>query len=207
MHNADIKAEAAKNPWFKLALELGPLAVFFLMNSKAYVIFDVPKDQNIFYATGTFMVATLISLAVSYALLRKIPTMPLVTGVFVVVFGGLTLWLHNDEFIKLKPTLTNILFAGVLLGGYALGKPVLKFLFDSAFNLTDEGWMVLTRRWGLFFIFLAIVNEIVWRNFSTDFWVSFKLFGIMPITFVFGAMQMPVLTKYAPPEKAEEETA
>ncbi|MDE1174880.1 MAG: septation protein A [Parvibaculaceae bacterium] len=207
MTNIQTRTRLAKNPWLKLVLELGPLGVFFLMNSRAYLIFDVPKEQNIFYATGCFMVATLVALAVSYALLRKIPTMPLVTGVFVVILGGLTLWLHNDEFIKLKPTLTNLLFAGVLLSGYALGKPVMRLLFDSAFNLTYEGWMILTRRWGFFFIFLAIVNEIVWRNFSTDFWVGFKLFGIMPITFIFAACQMPVLTRHVPKDTPEQDAA
>ncbi len=207
MTNIQTRARLAKNLWLKLALELGPLGVFFLMNSRAYLIFDVPKEQNIFYATGCFMVATLIALAVSYALMRKIPIMPLVTGVFVIIFGGLTLWLHNDEFIKLKPTLTNLLFAGVLLVGYALGKPVMKLLFDNAFKLTYEGWMILTRRWGLFFIFLAIVNEIVWRNFSTDFWVSFKLFGIMPITFIFGACQMPILIRHASKDTPEQEAS
>lgn len=184
--------------WVRMAIELGPLVVFFLMNSKADSVFGNDPSQNIFYATGGFMVATAISLGYSYARFRKIPTMPLVTGIFVMVFGALTIYLHNDEFIKLKPTIVNALFATALLGAAAMGKPIMKQLFDGAFNLTDKGWMVLTVRWGLFFVLLGTINEIVWRNFSTDFWVSFKLFGIMPLTLIFGMAQIPVLTKHAP---------
>jgi len=181
----------------RMALELGPLVVFFLMNSRGNLIFGGPQSQNIFYATGTFMVVTVIALAVSYWKFRKVPTMPLVTGVFVVVFGTLTLVLHDDLFIKIKPTLVNALFAAALLGAAFTGRPLMKQLFDAAFDLTDEGWMILTRRWGFYFLFLALLNEVIWRSFSTDFWVSFKLFGIMPLTIVFGMAQMPVLTKYA----------
>jgi len=192
--------------WGRMAIELGPLAVFFVMNAQAGNLFGVPEGQTIFWATGAFMIATAISLAVSYAKFRHVPTMPLVTGVFVMIFGGLTLWLHNDEFIKLKPTIVNMLFATALLGAAMMGKPLMKQLFDGAFNLTDRGWMILTVRWGLFFVFLAIMNEIVWRSFSTDFWVSFKLFGVVPVTLVFGMAQMGVLTKHAP-QGAEEEEA
>ena len=128
--------------------------------------------------------------------------MPLVSGIFVMVFGALTIYLQDEQFIKVKPTIVNALFAGALLGAAAFGKPIMKQLFDGAFDLTEKGWMVLTVRWGLFFIFLGVINEIVWRNFSTDFWVSFKLFGVMPLTMIFGLAQIPVLTKHAPP-KAE----
>lgn len=183
--------------WTRMAIELGPLLVFFVMNAQADRFFGNPEAQNIFYATGAFMVATVISLSYSYAKFRRVPTMPLVSGIFIMVFGALTLWLQDDEFIKLKPTIVNALFATALLGAAAMGRPVMKQLFDGAFDLTDKGWMVLTVRWGLFFIFLGLVNEIVWRNFSTDFWVSFKLFGVMPMTIVFGMAQIPVLTKYA----------
>ena len=204
----DTKAEATtggmtSSQWVRMAIELGPLAVFFLLNSKADSIFGNPEAKNIFYATGGFMVATAISLGYSYAKFRKIPTMPLVTGVFVMIFGTLTIYLQDELFIKVKPTIVNALFAAALLGAAAMGKPIMKKLFDGAFNLTDEGWMKLTVRWGLFFVFLGIVNEVVWRNFSTDFWVSFKLFGIMPLTMIFGMAQIPLLTKHAPAGKDE----
>lgn len=190
-------AGMSASQWTRMAIELGPLVVFFLMNAQADRVFGNTEAQNIFYATGAFMVATVISLSYSYVKFRRVPTMPLVSGIFIMVFGALTLWLQDDEFIKLKPTIVNALFAAALLGAAAMGKPVMKQLFDGAFDLTDKGWMVLTVRWGLFFIFLGLVNEIVWRNFSTDFWVSFKLFGVMPMTLVFGMAQIPVLTKYA----------
>lgn len=204
----ETKAEATtggmtNSQWIRMAIELGPLAVFFLLNSKADALFGNAEAKNIFYATGGFMVATAISLGYSYARFRKVPTMPLVTGVFVMIFGALTIYLQDELFIKVKPTIVNALFAAALLGAAAMGKPVMKQLFDGAFNLTDKGWMILTVRWGLFFVFLGIVNEVVWRNFSTDFWVSFKLFGIMPLTMVFGMAQIPVLTKHAPAARDE----
>jgi intracellular septation protein len=170
----------------KLAIEIGPLILFFLTNAKA----------GIFVATQVFMVAIVISLSLSYYLDRRIAIMPLVTGVVVLVFGGLTIYLENDLFIKLKPTIVNSLFAMVLLGGLAFGKSFLSTLFNEVFQLQPEGWRILTLRWGLFFIALAIINEIVWRNFSTDFWVSFKVFGIMPLTMVFALSQFRVLNKY-----------
>jgi intracellular septation protein len=183
--------------WLRMGLELGPLVIFFLLNARADRVFGNVPDQNIFYATGGFMLATVVSLGASYWKFRKIPTMPLVTGVFVVIFGTLTLILHDDVFIKLKPTLVNSLFAAALLGAAYMGRPLMKQLFDAAFDLTDEGWMVLTRRWGYFFICLAVLNEIVWRGFSTAFWVNFKVFGIMPLTMAFAMAQVPVLRKYA----------
>ena len=182
--------------WVRMALELGPLIVFFLMNAKAHVFFGSLPADNIFYATGSFMVAIAISLAATYILHKTIPIMPLVTGGFVLVFGGLTIFLQDEQFIKIKPTMTNLIFAAGLLGGLAMGKPTMKYLFDSAFHLDDMGWRKLTLRWGLFFVFLAIVNEIVWRNFSTDFWVSFKVFGLMPITAVFAMFQVRVITEH-----------
>ena len=181
----------------RMGLEIGPLLVFFLANSQSHRIFGNEPAQNIFYATGIFMVAITLSLAVSYFRFRKIPTMPLVTGVFVLVFGTLTLVLQDDLFIKIKPTLVNLLFSSALLIAAYLGKPLMKVLFDSAFDLTEEGWMILTKRWGFFFLFLAIVNEVLWRNFSTDFWLQFKIIGIMPMTIIFAMAQMSVLTRYA----------
>ena len=175
------------NPILKLVLDIGPLVLFFAANSKF----------GIFAATGAFMAAVLIALAVSYVLTRHIAIMPVVTAVIVLVFGGMTLFLHDDLFIKLKPTIIYVLFGGTLLAGLALDKPFLSILFDQMFHLTDEGWRKLTWRWALFFFALAIANEIVWRNASTDFWVSFKLFGVVPLTFLFGALQMPLINKYS----------
>jgi intracellular septation protein len=123
--------------------------------------------------------------------------MAMVTAVIVVVFGGLTLVLHDDTFIKMKPTIVYLLFAGLLLGGLAFNKPLLAMVFDSVFDLNEEGWRKLTLRWAIFFLALAVLNEIVWRTQSTDFWVSFKAFGVLPLTFIFAALQYPLLQKYA----------
>ncbi|MEF2074139.1 septation protein A [Consotaella aegiceratis] len=190
------------NPLLKLALELGPLAVFFFANAKGEAIAAaVPAlaalGGPIFVATALFMVATVIALGVSWALTRSLPVMPLVTGIFVVVFGALTLWLHNDTFIKMKPTLVNALFAAILLGGLLFGKSLLGYVFDQAFRLDDEGWRKLTLRWGLFFILLAVLNEVVWRMFSTDVWVAFKVWATMPLTIAFMLFQLPLLKRHS----------
>ncbi len=182
----EANVEFDRKQLIKLAVEFGPLIVFFIGNSK----------YDIFVGTGAFMVATIIALIVSRAVLGRIPTMPLISGVFVVVFGGLTLWLQDDHFIKLKPTIVNALFAAILLGGLAAGQTFLKFIFEDVMRLTEEGWRKLTLRWGLFFVFLALLNEVIWRNFSTDFWVGFKVFGIMPLTFAFALAQIGVLRRY-----------
>src|SRR5471032_71348 len=180
------------NPILKLVLDIGPLVLFFAANSKF----------GIFAATGSFMVAVLIALTVSYAMTRHIAIMPVVTAGIVLVFGGLTLFLHDDLFIKLKPTIIYVLFGGTLLAGIALDKPFLSIMFDQMFHLTAEGWRKLTWRWALFFLFLAVVNEIVWRTQTTDFWVSFKLFGVVPLTFLFGGLQYPLLMKYSAEKKS-----
>jgi intracellular septation protein len=180
------------NPALKLVLDLGPLLIFFAANSRF----------GIFAATGAFMAAIVIALAVAYALTRHLPIMPLVTAVVVVVFGTLTLVLHDELFIKVKPTIIYVLFGGVLLVGLAFGKSLLGLVFDSVFHLTAEGWRKLTLRWALFFLALALVNEIVWRTQTTDVWVSFKVFGVVPLTFLFAALQYPLLTRYAAPEPA-----
>ena len=193
--------------FLKLALELGPLVVFFFANARgdwvASLLPFLSGMQPIFIATACFMIATVISLTISRVKFGKLPVMPLVSGVVVFVFGGLTLYLQDDTFIKMKPTIVNCLFGSVLLIGLWFGKSLLGYVFDSVFQLNEEGWRILTFRWGLFFFFLALINEVVWRGFSTDFWVSFKVFGVMPITMIFGLMQMPLLTKYAPDEAAE----
>ena len=175
------------NPILKLALDLGPLVLFFFANA----------HYDIFVATATFMVAVLVAMVVSYALTRHFPIMTIVTAVIVLVFGGLTLFLHNDMFIKIKPTIIYALFGGVLFGGLFFGKPLLGTVLDSMFQLTEEGWRKLTLRWALFFFALAILNEIVWRNTSTNVWVDFKVFGVTPLTLIFGALQVPLLKRYA----------
>ena len=183
------------NPIVKIALDLGPLVLFFFANSRF----------EIFTATATFMVAVLAALAASYVLTRRLPIMPVVTAIIVLIFGGLTLFLHNDTFIKIKPTIIYALFGAVLLGGLLFGKTLLGVVFDSLFHLTEEGWRKLTVRWALFFFVLAVLNEIVWRNTSTNIWVDFKVFGVMPLTLLFGALQYPLLQKYAAaPATAEE---
>jgi intracellular septation protein len=175
------------NPLLKLALDIGPLVLFFAANARF----------GIFVGTGAFMAAVVAALAVSYAMTRHWPIMPVISAIVVVVFGGLTLALHDDTFIKLKPTIIYALFGGILLGGYLFEKPFLAIVFDSMFHLTDEGWSKLTLRWALFFFVLAVLNEAIWRTQSTDFWVNFKLFGFVPLTFAFAALQYPLMMRYA----------
>ncbi len=189
-------------PLLKLALELGPLVLFFLGNAYGDR-FGFVETQRIFAATGLFIVATLAALAVNYALTRKLPIMPLVSGVVVVVFGGLTLFLQDETFIKLKPTIVNTMFGLVLLAGLYFRKPLLQIVLDSMFELTEEGWRKLTLRWALFFFALAALNEIVWRTQTTDFWVSFKVFGIMPLTIAFALAQTPLLMRHDASKKPE----
>ncbi|HVX73953.1 MAG TPA: septation protein A [Devosia sp.] len=184
----DLNWSELKPQLIKMALELGPLVVFFIVNARA----------DIFVGTAWFMGAMVLSLALSWLLLKRVALMPLVTGVVVLVFGGLTLWLHDDTFIKMKPTVINSLFGAVLLGGMAFRLSLLKYVFGDVYKLRPEGWTILTLRWGLFFFFLAVLNEVVWRTQSTDFWVAFKVWATMPLTIVFAALQVPVLTKYAP---------
>lgn len=174
------------NPFVKLALDIGPLILFFVVNAKA----------GIFAATGAFMAAVVVALVVSYVLIRRFPVMTVVSAVIVIVFGGLTIFLHDDTFIKIKPTLIYLLFGCVLAGGLLLRKPLLSMVFDSVFNLTDEGWRKLTIRWAAFFFVMALLNEIVWRTQTTDFWVSFKLFGFVPLTFLFALAQFPLMRKH-----------
>jgi len=207
--SADAKPQL--NPLLKLALEMGPLLLFFFANARPALFMPLvgpllPQAASgekigIFVATAVFMLAILVSLAVSYALTRHLPVTAMVTAVIVVVFGGLTLVLQDDTFIKMKPTIIYLLFAGVLLGGLAFNRPLLAIVFDSVFDLTEEGWRKLTLRWAIFFLALALLNEIVWRTQTTDFWVSFKVFGVLPLTFIFAGLQYPLLQKYAAKEE------
>jgi intracellular septation protein len=182
-------APSQMNPAVKLVLELGPLVVFFAANAR----------WNIFVGTAAFMVAVLAAFALSFFLTRRVPLMALISAVVVVVFGGLTLMLHDALFIKLKPTIIYVLFGTILLGGLAAGKPLLAVVFDQMLNLTEEGWRKLTLRWGLFFFAMAALNEVVWRTQTTDTWVTFKAFGVLPLTFLFAALQYRVLTRYEAP--------
>jgi intracellular septation protein len=190
------------SPLLKMVLELGPLMVFFFANSRGEWLaekFPVLTEFGgpIFIATGLFMIATAASLIVSWIMTRKLPMMPLISGIVVFVFGALTLWLQNDTFIKMKPTIVNTLFGTILLGGLLFGQSLLGYVFNSAFKLTDEGWRKLTLRWGIFFLFLAVLNEVVWRNFTTDFWIAFKVWGTMPITVLFTMAQMPLIMRHS----------
>jgi intracellular septation protein len=202
-------------PGLKLTLDLGPLLLFFFANNRPQLFtpllspFLPPalitgEHAGIYVATAVFVPAVLVALAIAYAKTRHIAVMPVVTAVVVVVFGGLTLALQDETFIKMKPTIVYALFGAVLLGGLAFRKPLLGMVLDAVLNLTEEGWRKLTLRWGLFFLAMAVLNEIVWRNVSTDAWVNFKVFGAAPLAFVFAALQFPLLQKYAVPETAEK---
>ena len=183
------------NPALKLVLELGPLVLFFFGNAYGDRL-GVAEGQRIFLATGIFVAATVVSLAVHFAMVRRLPIMPLVSGVVVLVFGGLTLFLQDEVFIKLKPTIVNTMFGLILLGGLYWRKPILAVVLDSVLDLTEEGWRKLTLRWALFFFVLAILNEVVWRTQTTDLWVKFKVFGIMPLTVAFALAQTPLILRH-----------
>jgi intracellular septation protein len=183
-------------PLLKLVVEIGPIVVFFLANA----------TWGIFVATGVYMVAAFAAFAVSWGLSRRVPVMPLIAGAFVLAFGGLTLVLHNDSFIKMKVTILNTLFGAILLSGLAFNHSLLRPIFGESFALTPQGWRILTFRWGLFLIALGAANEIVWRNVSTDTWVNFKVFVVMPLTAAFAVAQMGVLKKHMPLD-AEREPA
>ncbi len=166
--------------------ELGPLALFFFVNGR----------WDIFTGTAVFMAATVVAVPCYRFLEGRWPIMPIVGGFFILVFGGLTLWLQDETFIKLKPTIVNCLFGAILTGGLLFGRPLLKPIFGAAFTLTDEGWTRLTMRWAAFFFMLAIVNEIAWRGFSTYTWIASKMFVSLPLTLVFAFLQVPLLRKH-----------
>jgi intracellular septation protein len=207
--NVENRPGTKENPLIKLALELGPLMVFFFANLRgAWLIKTFPALDSLggplFVATALFMAATIISLVCSKIIVGHLPIMPFVSGIVVLVFGGLSIYLQNETFIKMKPTIINTLFGVVLLGGLFFGKTLLGYVFNAAFELTDEGWRKLTIRWGIFFLFLAVLNEVVWRNFSDDTWVAFKVWGTMPITILFTMAQMPLIMKHTVETKDEE---
>jgi intracellular septation protein len=183
----------AMNQWVKLLIEMGPLVAFFIGNWKA----------GIFWGTGIFMAATVVSLAVSWTLTRKIAMVPLVSAIFVALFGALTLWLHSDLFIKVKVTLINALFGAVLLGGAAMGKSYLKLIVGEAMSLPEHAWRTLSIRWGIFFFGLAALNEVVWRSFTTDQWVNFKVFGLLPLTLLFALANAPFMAKHMEDNEAK----
>ena len=171
---------------YKLFIDIGPLAVFFIFYTRSGLQASILP----------FMVATVIAVLFSYILEKKIPIMPTVGAGIVLLFGGLTIYFDNEVFFKMKPTIINIIFGLVLYVGEVINKPLLKYLLGSSIKLKDKGWSVLTKRWIGFFIALAILNEVIWRTQSTDIWVNFKVFGILPITFVFTMLQFPIIKKY-----------
>lgn len=182
------------SPFVKLALELGPLALFFFANSK----------YGIYAATGVLMAGVLLTLGVSWAITRHLPAMPVVTAALVLVFGSLTYFLHDETFIKLKVTILYSLFGAGLLGALYFGKLLLPIVFDMAIHIDDAGWRKLTIRWGLFFFFLAGLNEVVRRVVSTDDWVNFKVFGILPLTVIFAIAQAPLIMRHEIPADEED---
>lgn len=197
-----------ESPLVKLVLELGPLMVFFFANLRGeWLAKTFPTlaaaGSPLLIATALFMAATVISLTVSRVVFGHLPVMPFVSGLVVLVFGGLSLYLQNDMFIKMKSTIVNALFGSALLGGLLFGKSLLGYVFNTAFELDEEGWRKLTIRWGLFFFFLAALNELVWRNFSEEVWVAFKVWGVMPITILFTLAQMPLIMRHAREEQGE----
>lgn len=175
-----------QSPLLKLALDLGPLILFFA----AF------KFGGIFKATAVFMAASIVALGIGYARTRKISPMPLVTAIIVVLFGGLTLYLKNDTFIKMKPTVLYAIFGAILLGGLAFNRLFIKAVFAQAFELDEAGWRKLTWRWGFFAFALAATNEIIWRNFSTNIWVDFKVWAIIPLIMLFALAQTPLVMKH-----------
>ncbi|MCX7308042.1 MAG: septation protein A [Afipia sp.] len=178
--------KSAPHPLFKLTTELGPLVIFFAANAKF----------GLFVATGPFMVAVVVAIVASYVVTRHVPLMAIVTAFIVLVFGGLTLFFHDEMFIKLKPTIIYSLFAATLGIGLLFGRSFIAVMFDQMFNLTPKGWRILTIRWAIFFAFMAVVNEVVWRTQTTDFWITFKAFGVIPITAIFAMAQTSLIKRY-----------
>ena len=206
--NTATRAER-EQPLLKLALELGPLLIFFFGNLRGeWLAKTFPAlgaiGGPLLIATALFMVATVLSLVISKIVFHHLPMMPFVSGIVVLVFGSLSIWLQDETFIKMKPTIVNTLFGLVLLGGLLFGKSLLGYVFNAAFNLDEMGWRKLTFRWGIFFLVLAVLNEVVWRNFSNDFWVNFKVWGTMPITLAFTFAQLPLIMRHTVPDAVSD---
>ncbi len=190
-----MSAEAKREPGgvARLAIDIGPLLVFFLVNFLA----PVPGALKIFVATGAFMAAMVAALVFAAIRYRYVSPLLLFSAVMVVVLGGLTIWLHNETFIKIKPTIYYALVSGLLAFGLATGRPLLKAVLGSTYpGLDEDGWRKLTRNWAIFFAIMAVVNESVWRNSSTDFWIAFKLWGAIPATLLFAIANVPMLIRH-----------
>ena len=190
-----MKLEANREPTglARAMIDIGPLIVFFLVNFVA----PVPSAIKIFVATGAFMAAMVAALVFAAVRYRYVSPLLLFSGVMVVVLGGLTIWLHNETFIKVKPTIYYALVAALLSFGLATGRPFLKLVLGSAYpGLDEEGWRKLTRNWAIFFAVMAVVNEAVWRNSTTDFWIAFKLWGAIPATLLFAVANLPMLVRH-----------
>jgi intracellular septation protein len=184
---------AKSTPGLRLALDYGPLLVFFAFN----FLTPGPAIARIIAATAAFMVAMVVALGISWWKTRHVPPMLLVSGALVLVFGGLTIWFQDERFIKMKPTFVYTIFAATLGFGLATGRPLLQMLLESAYpGLTAAGWRKLTRNWAVFFVFMAVLNEAVWRSTTTDFWVGFKLWGAIPLTLVFAIANVPMLMRH-----------
>jgi intracellular septation protein len=186
MSKAETGKRRALNPMLKLSLDLGPLVVFFFANGYG----------GIFFATWVLMAATIAALATTYWLTRRLSIVPIATAGILLTFGALTIWLQDESFIKLKPTLVYVMFASILIAGLLTGRPLFEYVLDGAFHMTHEGWTKLTWRWVFFFLAMATTNEIVWRNFSTDVWVALKTFAVIPVTLLFALAQAPLMMRY-----------
>jgi intracellular septation protein len=199
----------------KLTLEMGPLLLFFVANSQPAwfrpmvapllpaVLLDGDK-AGIFTATVLLMASVVITVVAAHQLTGRLPLMPMITAAAVLLFGALTLLFQDDVFIKMKPTVVNLIFGSILLGGLAFGKLLLPLVLDSVMQLSEEGWRKLTLRWGVFFFALAMLNEIVWRSQSTAIWAQFKVFGIMPLTMAFALAQVPLILRYETKSEAQK---
>jgi intracellular septation protein len=210
------KKSAKLSPWLKFVLEIGPLVLFFFANSRPKLFeplvshilpanLQTGDNAGLFTATAVLMPTVVVALIVSYVLTRRIPVMPLVTAILVVVFGALTLYLQDPSFIKMKPTILYLAFGAALFGGLIFNKPLLPIVFDNAMSLTERGWRLLTWRWATFFVALALLNEIIWRTQSNDFWVAFKFPGTIIIIFIYTLVQVPLMLKHEDKEAAKAE--
>ena len=175
--------------FLKFLTDFGPLVIFF------YYYYD--SEKNLELAIPPFIIATIIALGVMWLLEKKIPKVPLISGILITFFGGLTIYFNNPVFIYIKPTIINVLFGlALIFGRYFTNEPVLKKLLGKSISLTNEGWTILNKRWIYFFFGIAILNELIWRSQSEEFWINFKVWGLLPITFIFTAFQIRLINKY-----------